>query len=418
MASRLVLVALLFPSLVFLPFVRWSVAQTHEEQPSTVPAEVPTPAPDPAPPQDEHASPELLPHEREDAVILLGLLRGAVRAFPDKAEERLKLAQALYRIGDLDAAIDECRAALKLEPDSAHAHLQLGVTLMAKQDWRAAAAELKEAARLNSDLTQAQYNLGTVYYTTGNLKAAIQSYRQALELQPSFPDARYRLALVLKLTNNDQEAAQLMEEAAVGGVPQAQFFLGNAYRSGQGVEKNLARAIAWWMRAAEFGHQRAAESLSLLRRQALYKDQSDRRSREAREAFRQYREDLWEDFPDLTRNGDSDTLGTTLIKQNRHDDALAVLLHEGYALSDVAQVELFRLYQDGWENHMPRFGKKILTFLETTADEGLVSSKKALAMVYGKGLGVTPDGQKARAMLKGVPKQEAKQILEELSLQP
>jgi TPR repeat protein len=252
-----------------------------------------------------------------------------------------------------------------------------------------------------------------VYYTTGNLKAAIQSYRQALELQPSFPDARYRLALVLKITNSDQEAAQLMEEAALGGVPQAQFFLGNAYRSGQGVEKNLARAIAWWMHAAEFGHQRAAESLSLLRRQALYRDQSDRRSREAREAFRQYREDLWNDFPDLTREGDSDTLGTLLLKQNRSDHAVAVLLQEGYALSEVAQAELFRLYQDGWENYLPPFDKKILTFLETTAEEGLISSKKALAKVYGKGLGVTPDLQKAKAVVKGLQKQEINSILDE-----
>ena len=34
-----------------------------------------------------------------------------------------------------------------------------------------------------------------------------------------------------------------MEDAAIGGVPQAQYFMGNAYRNGQGVEKNLALAL-------------------------------------------------------------------------------------------------------------------------------------------------------------------------------
>ncbi len=418
MASRLVLVTLFISSLVSPQLLRSSLAQFPEEEASSVPAEVAPPIPTPGRghQQNEPTVPEVSPRERQDALVELGESRRAVRTFPDNAEERLTLAQRLYQIGDLDAAIDECRAALKLNPDSANAHLQLGVTLMAKQDWRAASTELKEAAHLNPALTQAHYNLGTVYYTTGNLKAAIQSYRQALELQPEFPDARYRLALVLKLTGSDREAVQLMEEAALGGVPQAQFFLGNAYRSGQGVVKNLSRAIAWWMEAAQFGHQRAADSLSLLRRQALYKDQNDRRSREAREAFHQYREDLWKDFPDLTRDTESDTLGTTLIKEHRSDHAIVILLKEGYALSDIAHDELVRLYHDGWETHLAPFDRKILAFLETTAEEGLAQSKKALAKIYGKGLGVTPDGQKARAILKGLPRSEARQILDELSL--
>ncbi len=420
MALRLVLVALFFGALVSSPLVRASLAQSPEEDASSVPAEVAPPPPVPAPGliQGEPQGPEVFPRERKDALIELGESRRAVRAFPESAEERLSLAQGLYLIGDLDAAIDECRVALKLDPDSADAHLQLGVALMAKQDWRVASLELKEALRLNPVLTQAHYNLGTVYYTTGNLKAAIQSYRQALELLPEFPDARYRLALVLKLTGSDQEAVRHMEEAALGGVPQAQFFLGNAYRSGQGVEKNTSRAIAWWMQAAQSGHQRSAESLSFLRRQALYKDQTDRRSREAREAFRQYREDLWKDFPEFTRDAENGTLGTTLMKQHRTDSAVTVLLKEGYALSDVAHDELVRLYHDGWENYLPPYDKKILAFLTTTAEEGLLQSKKALARIYGKGLGVTLDGQKARAMLKGLPRSEAKQILDELSLQP
>jgi TPR repeat protein len=289
---------------------------------------------------------------------------------------------------------------------------------MAKQDWRASLAELKEATLLNPELTQAHYNLGTVYYTTGNLKAAIQSYQQALVLEASFPDARYRLALVLKLAHRDQESAQFMEEAAVGGVPQAQYFLGNAYRTGQGVEKNSAAAVYWWTKAVEFGHQPAATSLSQLRRQALSATQAEKKRREALEAFYAYRERLWDDFPDLTRNGDSETVGTTLLEQNRADKAVSVLLRESYALSDVAQTELARLYEMGWEQHLPPFDKNILTCFETTASEGFWPAKKILARIYGKGLGMKPDVQRAKAQLKGLPKQEIKMVLDELSLQP
>jgi hypothetical protein len=38
-----------------------------------------------------------------------------------------------------------------------------------------------------------------------------------------------------------------------------------------------------------------------------------------------------------------------------------------------------------------------------------------LARIYGKGLGVTPDLQKAKAMLKGLPKQEMQEVLDEIA---
>ena len=287
MRPRLVLVTLLFASFITRLPLHSSFAQAPEDTPPPV-VESPPPSSEtsPAPvPTDEHRLPELLPHEREDAVMALGELRSAVRVSPDSADDRLKLAQGLYRIGDLDAAIDECRVALKLESHNAKAYLQLGVALIAKQDGHAAAIALKEAILLDPELTHAHYSLGNVQYSLGNLTAAIQSYRRALDLQPNFPDARYRLALVLKMTNRHREAAQFMEDAATGGVPQAQYFMGNAYRNGQGVEKNLALAIRWWTKAVEFGQQRAAESLSQLRRQALSPDQSERRRKDAIEAF-------------------------------------------------------------------------------------------------------------------------------------
>ncbi|HEX7094074.1 MAG TPA: tetratricopeptide repeat protein [Nitrospiraceae bacterium] len=417
MRRRLVLVTLIFTSFIARFPVHSSFAQAPENAtPPAVESSPPSSETSPAPvPTDEHRLPELLPHEREDAVMALGELRSAVLVSPDNADDRLKLAQGLYRIGDLDAAMDECRMALKLESHNANAYLQLGVTLMAKQDGHAAAIALKEAILLDPELTHAHYSLGSVQYSLGHLTAAIQSYRRALDLQPNFPDARYRLALVLKLTNRHNEAAQFMEEAATGGVPQAQYFMGNAYRNGQGVEKNLALAIRWWTKAVEFGQQRAAESLSLLRRQALSPDQPERRRKDAIEAFKEYRDELWADYPDADRNNPSESLGIALLKDSQNSNGVTALFAEAYALSETAHDELARLYETGLDTRLVQFDRRILTCFATTAADGFIPSKKSLARIYGKGLGTTPDSQKVKAMLKGLSKQETKEVLDEIA---
>ncbi len=374
----------------------------------------------PAPPPalaEEQVLPDLLPEEQIDPVILLGELRETVRTSPERVDDRLKLAQVLYQLGDVDAALDECRAALALTPQSAKGHVQLGVILMAKQDWRSAAAAMKEAVQLDPDLAQAHYSLGTVQYSLGNSKAAAEAYRRALDLQPRFPDARYRLALVLQLTKQHQDAAHLMEEAAQAGVAQAQFFIGNAYRQGQGVTKDLERAVYWWARAAELGQHKAAEALSHLRRQALAADQTDRRRAQAREAFQRYRDELWTHYPDAVRTQPDEPLGSALLKINHGVHGVLMLLAETYALSEPAHDQLVRLYESGLDSHLSPFDSRILKCLETTSADGFIPAKKALARIYGLGLGVPQDVKKAKAALKGLPKQDVKPILDEISAQ-
>ena len=356
-----------------------------------------------------------LAHE-EDLMRAISTLRNEVRLAPDRIELRLKLADALYRIGDLDAALDECRAAIALNPNDAKAHIRLGVFLMVRQDWKSAAASLKEAVRLNPELTQAHYNLGSVYYALGNVNAAIQSYRETLALQSNVSDARYRLALLLKLSTHEREAARFMEEAAIGGVPNAQYFLANSYRQGVGVEQNLAQAIAWWAKAAVLGHQPAAEALSKLRRHAFAGDQSERRRREILDAFGRYRNQLWTEFPNLTRQVPDESLGVALLHRNQTTDGLAILLAEAYALSEPAQAELERLYEYGPEVGLVHYDHRIFACFDRTAAEGFVPAKKALARIYAKGLGVSADRTKARNLLNGLPKESAQPLIDELEL--
>ena len=367
-------------------------------------------------PQASEATPGFGFNEPTDAVTEVASLRRTIRLLPNDPDYRLKLAGALSRVGDVDAAVEECRAAITLQPDDGNAHLQLGLMLMAKQEWRAAASALGEAIRLEPDLTHAHYSLGSVYYSLGNVTAAVQSYRRTLGLRPHFPDAHYRLALLLRIAGRTREAVQHLETAATGGVPQARLFLGNAYQTGQGIEKNLGLAIFWWMQAADLGQQTAADSLSKVRRQALSSESTKQRRVELQSALQTYRNTLWNDFPDISRPTQQQSLGKVLLEQNRAEDAVPVLLKECFALSEEAHAELATLYETGWEQSLKPYNKNILTCFESTSADGFDQAKKILARIYAKGLGLDADIPKAKALIKRLPKQETQSLIEELRL--
>jgi TPR repeat protein len=199
----------------------------------------------------------------------------------------------------------------------------------------------------------------------------------------------------------------------LGGVPQAQYFLGNAYKTGRGVDKDLGKAVFWWAKAAEYGYQPSVDEFGKLRRQALSQDQPGRTRKAAQDALTAYRRRLWEEFREYSPSNDSETIGTRLFNDHRTDVAVPTLLREGYALSEAAQLVLERVYEQGWDDVMPPHEKKILACFEVTAGDGFLPAKRALARIYGKGIGVPADRSKAKATLKGLPTQEAKERLAE-----
>jgi TPR repeat protein len=342
-------------------------------------------------------------------------LREAVRRQPESVDSRFTLASTLYNTGEFDGAIDEYRLLLRLQPDHLQARLNLAVALMAKQQWREAVAELTEFLRLAPDSGQAQYNLGTAYFALKNWPAAIEAYRNVLKLNPDHPDAHYRLGLSLKQAKRDSEAVDELLLAARDGIAKAQYLLGNAFQSGQGVKKSWARAIGWWFLAAEQGLEEANAALARLRRLATEKGpRSAKDATAAAQAFQDFRADLWLDFPDLMPSADGEGVGATLLKQGRVQDAVPVLIREAYALGDVSHYLLERLYEEGVEGQLAPYDSRILRYLETTAAEGLPHSRLALARIYAKGLGVPRDPARVRVLLKDLPKEEAQLIIEAL----
>ena len=383
-----------------------AVPEAVREEP--LPTELLPPPPPPPPPPASLSLLETLTRARQDLHI-----------DPDAQEPRLTLGRTLFQLGDTDGAIDEYRTALRFHPTVAQAHLDLGTALMAKQDWRNAMAELQEAVRLDPTLVQAHYSMGTIHYTRGNVQSAIKAYQEALRLKPDFAEAHYRLGLVLKVAGREKEAAQELETAALAGLAKAQYFLGNAYRSGQGVEKSQVMAITWWARAFEQGLPEAAQALTQLRRLAVVKgNMQTKQSKAAAEAFKDYCDQLWLDFPDLDRDQATETVGTTLLKQGRTAEALPVLLREAYALNDVSHAALVQLYEQGLDGQLPPHGQWIMSYLESTAADGAIHSRTALARIYAKGLGLAPDLAKAKGYLKGLPRDDVKRILDEAAAEP
>ena len=351
-----------------------------------------------------------------DRLTVIVELRTAIRLRPDFVEAHAQLGNILLQDGDTDGALDEFRLTARLAPHLPESHLALASALIAKHDWKAAAVSLKEALRLDPSLAQAHYSLGMIYYTTGQLPQAIQSYRDAVKLQSEYADAHYRLGLVLKLANRDQEAIAAFEQAAALGMARAQYFLGNAYRSGQGTSKNLPMAMWWWLRAFEQGLEDAATTLSQLRRAALA--QGPKAAKQAvpiRQAFKDYWELEWRDYPGLEREADTDTVGTTLINLGRTEDALPALLREGYTLNAAAGSALEVLYFEGDGDRLAPGDRRILQYFLTTSGEGLLHSRMVMAVLYGKGLGVPQDAARSKEYLRGMPEEEAKRVRAELA---
>ncbi|MCY4205815.1 MAG: EH signature domain-containing protein, partial [Bacteroidetes bacterium] len=135
---------------------------------------------------------------------------------------------------------------------------------------------------------EAQYDLGSAYWTGEGLKQdhtkAIHWWRKAAK--QGHTEARYRLGQfrrgkpprVLKergtqkqsrqadLNQGNQSAIVTLTSAAKRGNVEAQYDLGSAYWTGEGLKQDHTKAIHWWRKAAKQGHTEARYRLGQFRR--------------------------------------------------------------------------------------------------------------------------------------------------------
>ena len=115
-----------------------------------------------------------------------------------EARIHIHLAHALRQMGELDAAIFECRRALKLEPKNGNALNDLGAYLLEKKKYKEAEKILIKAAQAkdNENKEYTHYNLAKFYMQQGMLLRASKELRASTEINPSFQMAQEFLTQV------------------------------------------------------------------------------------------------------------------------------------------------------------------------------------------------------------------------------
>lgn len=342
--------------------------------------------------------------------------RQALRLEPDLVQARFSLGTALYLSGEVDSAIEAYRTVIRQQPDLAHAHLHLGTALMVTHDWAGAQTALQTAVSLQPDSVAAHYQLGLVRDRLGDRRGAIVSYREALRLRPDHAEAHYRLGLALQRDRQHGEATKEFLAAAQAGLPQAQYQVGVAHAAGRGVERNLAAAIAWWILAADQEVPEAKEALMHLRQMTLPGGKrSAGEARVVQDAFAEFRRSLWQHVSGLKGRAPDESVGVGLLQAGRVREAVLVLLHEAAALSEEAQKQLETLYVTGVDGQLAPHDRRILEYFKAAANEGLPYPRLVLARLYARGLGVPPDVNKALALLKANPHEDARALANELA---
>ena len=274
----------------------WPVAARQAASPGTRAAVAPRPAGDVS-----------------SARSTIAAVQAAVKARPDDAAARVRLARMLLAEGSLDAAATHLQHAVRVAPRDEHVLYYLGLVtgqlarreferlfaiapgsarvhqLMAEsleaQDLRAAAEQEYEAAlRVEPEAYDALLGLARLRRIRLACEQAVALYQRAERLKPSF-EAAYGLG-VCRLQQQDFAAALASLEQAVArdpGAPEAWVSLGSA-RLGAG---RAAEAVPALERAIAL-EPRMGEAYYVLGR--VYQSTGDAtRAREAYERARQLR---------------------------------------------------------------------------------------------------------------------------------
>jgi TPR repeat protein len=97
------------------------------------------------------------------------------------------------------------------------------------------------------------------------------------------------------------------------------------------------------------------------------------------------------------------------------DEGVRVLIVEALALSAPAQRLLETVYEQGLDTRLAPYDPRILAYFNTASAEGQPRARVELARIYARGLGVPSDVDRAIALLRATPHDDARRLLEELS---
>lgn len=180
-------------------------------------------------------------------------------------------------------------------------------------------------------------------------------------------DAPVKIASLYHGTERPQDDAAIVKLAtgyAEKGVPEAQYVLGVAYETGQGVKQDYATAESWYRKAAEKGNPKAEYALG-----KLYDDVHGSLHREGH--------------------------GKNQVEFEQHEEAVKwykLASDHGHA---VAQFQQALMYLSGYGESYD-FAKTRALF-QSAADQGLAAAQFNLAVMYAHGIGGETDYAQAGA---------------------
>lgn len=126
-----------------------------------------------------------------------------------------QLAEALRRDGQVQDAIDTCRAGLSFHPDYLSARVTLGRALIEAGDLDTAEVELTHVLSAAPENLAAVKGLADIHQRRGEPREARDLYRRALELAPHDAD----IELAVSRLGTDVEPSARPFEAGTGGSP-------------------------------------------------------------------------------------------------------------------------------------------------------------------------------------------------------
>jgi len=56
-----------------------------------------------------------------------------------------------------------------------------------------------------------------------------------------------------------EQNIESLKKLADQGDAEALYQLGNCYQNGDGVEQDIKKAVEWWLKASDLGHEKATE---------------------------------------------------------------------------------------------------------------------------------------------------------------
>ena len=142
-------------------------------------------------------------------------LRNALQKNRDDYEAQLWLARSFRQSGSLTEARDAYREALRIEPKLYTAHLELGRLAVALKDRNLALAEAQEAARMEPAKAEPRLLLAQIYSSDGMRDQALEQCRAIISREFTAPEFRQQFIILLLRQHAYAEALQAAESGLV-----------------------------------------------------------------------------------------------------------------------------------------------------------------------------------------------------------